>query len=160
VFTTGGDVSARVAVAKGVVYFPDWGGNLSAVYAGNGKAVWSHKLSDYGLTGSYDGVFHSRTTPAIDGGTLYVGTQEGAYLLAIDAASGNLRWKTRLEPADPYAIVTTSPAVANGVVYTGVASIAEGGSIYGIQIPAVRGSAVALNAATGAISWKTYTIPQ
>src|SRR5579883_3321317 len=27
-FTTGGDVSARAAVVNGVVYFPDWGGNL------------------------------------------------------------------------------------------------------------------------------------
>src|SRR5438105_7004003 len=40
VFTTGGDVSARAAVFNNVVYFPDWGGNLTAVNAGSGKAVW------------------------------------------------------------------------------------------------------------------------
>jgi polyvinyl alcohol dehydrogenase (cytochrome) len=157
VATTGGDVSARAAVVKGVVYFPDWGGNLWALSAGNGNVLWSRQLSSYGLGPA---VVHSRTTPAIDKGTLYLGTQEGAYVLAIDAASGNLRWKTQMEPADPFAIVTTSPAVYNGVVYTGVASIAEGGSVYGINpIPAVRGSAVALNAATGAVRWKTYTVP-
>ena len=32
-FTTGGDVSARAAVVGGVVYFPDWKGNLYAVNA-------------------------------------------------------------------------------------------------------------------------------
>ena len=158
--TVGGDVSARAAVVKGVVYFPDWGGNLWALASGNGNVLWSRQLSSYGLTGSGTGVYHSRTTPAIDKGTLYLGTQEGGYVLAIDASSGNLLWKTQLQPGDPFAIVTTSPAVHNGVVYTGVASTAEAGTAFGIfPIPQVRGSAVALNAATGAIKWKTYTIP-
>ena len=110
--------------------------------------IWSHQLSDYGLTGSFTGAYHSRTTPAVVGGTLYVGTQEGAYLLAINAATGNLIWKTQLETADPFAIITTSPAVSNGVVYTGVASTAEGGTLFGAYpIPgSARGSAVAVNA--------------
>jgi polyvinyl alcohol dehydrogenase (cytochrome) len=160
-FTTGGDVSARAAVVGGVAYFPDWAGNLYAINAGNGKLVWSHQLSDYGLTGSFNGVYHSRTTPAVVGGTVYVGTQEGGYLLAINAASGTLVWKTRMEPTDPYAIISTSPAVANGVVYTGVASIAEGATLYNISLATAvaRGSAVAVNAATGAIKWKTYMVP-
>jgi len=50
VFTTGGDVSARAAVVKGVAYFPDWAGNLWAVDAESGHLIWSHQLSDYGLT--------------------------------------------------------------------------------------------------------------
>jgi len=164
-FTTGGDVSARAAVVDGVAYFPDWAGNLYAVNADNGKLMWSHQLSDYGLSGT-SGVVHSRTTPAVSGGTLYVGTQEGAYLLAIKAATGNLIWKTRLEPADPYAMITTSPAVSKGVVYTGVASTAEGGSAFGIDLSAAqaaaqaRGSAVAVKASDGSVKWKTYMVPQ
>ena len=162
-FTTGGDVSARAAVVNGVAYFPDWKGNLYAVNAANGQLIWSHQLAapDYGLTGSFSGAYNSRTTPAVVGGVVYIGTQEGAWLLAIDAATGALIWKTQLEPADPYAIITTSPAVSNGVVYTGVASTAEGGSIYGINLSVVsaRGSAVAVNAATGAIKWQTYMVP-
>ena len=160
-FTTSGDVSARAAVANGVAYFPDWGGNLYAINAGNGQLIWSHQLSDYGLTGSFTGVYHSRTTPAVAGGTLYVGSQEGAYLLAINAATGNLIWKTQLETADPFAIVTTSPAVSNGVVYTGVASTAEGATLFGaFPIPgSARGSAVAVRASDGAIKWKTYMVP-
>src|SRR6516225_9865213 len=37
VATTGGDVSARGAVVGGVVYFPDWGGNVWALDAKNGR---------------------------------------------------------------------------------------------------------------------------
>jgi len=32
IFTTGGDVSARAAVVNGVVYFPDWGGNIDMAH--------------------------------------------------------------------------------------------------------------------------------
>src|SRR5262245_2865969 len=32
-FTTGGDVSARAAIFDGIVYFPDWAGNLYALSA-------------------------------------------------------------------------------------------------------------------------------
>src|SRR5262245_43221896 len=41
-FTTGGDVSARAAVVDGVVYFPDWLGNLYAVNASDGTLKWGH----------------------------------------------------------------------------------------------------------------------
>ena len=158
-FTTGGDVSARAAVVGGVVYFPDWGGNLHAVNANNGKSIWSHPLSDYGLPANT----HSRTSPAVVNGTLYIGTQEGAWLLAIDANSGNLFWKTQLEqPAnDPYAIVTASPVVEGGVVYTGVASNEEGfaGLIPGFPCCKARGSVVAVNASNGSVKWRLYTTP-
>ncbi len=159
-FTTGGDVSARAAVVKGVAYFPDWGGNLYALNSVSGAALWSHQLSDYGLPANT----HSRTTPAVVNGTLYLGTQEGAWLLAINATTGALVWKTQLEsPAnDPFALITTSPTVVGGTVYTGVASLEEGiaGFNPAFQCCKARGSVVAVNAATGKIKWQTYTIPQ
>ncbi|HEY2403726.1 MAG TPA: PQQ-binding-like beta-propeller repeat protein, partial [Steroidobacteraceae bacterium] len=162
-FTTGGDVSARAAVVNGVVYFPDWGppgsgSNLWAVNANTGKMVWGHQLSDYGLPAAT----HSRTSPAVVGGVLYLGTQEGAYLLAINATTGNLIWKTQLESQgnDPLAIVTASPTVYGGAVYTGVASVQEGAAA-SPQFPccSARGSVVKIDAATGAIIWKSYTVP-
>src|SRR6185369_15861146 len=117
----------------------------------------------YSLTGSSDGVYHSRTSPAVVDGKVYVGTQEGAWLLAINAATGALVWKTQLEsPANDFAAqITASPAVSGGLVYTGVASNQE---LYAAVIPGfvccnARGSVVAVNAATGAIAWKTYTVP-
>lgn len=158
---TGGDVSARPAVVNTVVYFPDWGGNLWALSAGNGKTVWTHQFSDY----FGDNVHrNSRTTPAIDKGTLYIATQEGAWLLAINAKTGALIWKTQLETNDPFAIISSSPTVVNGVVYTGVASVEEAlvaPPPFGLDLPCcrARGSAVAVDAKTGQIIWKTYTVP-
>jgi polyvinyl alcohol dehydrogenase (cytochrome) len=161
VFNTGGDVSARAAVVNGVVYFPDWAGNLYAINAGDRSLVWQHQLSDYGLTGSFNGIYHSRTTPAVVDGTLYIGTQEGAWLLAIDAATGVGIWQTQMEPLDPYAIVSSSPVVYKGVVYTGVASIAEGASAYGINLANTtpRGSAIAVAASNGRVLWQTHMAP-
>ncbi len=159
-FTTGGDVSARAAVVNGVAYFPDWGGNLHALNASTGVPIWSHQLSDYGLPANTQ----SRTTPAVVNGTLYLGTQEGAWLLAINATTGQLVWKRQLEsPAnDPFAIISTSPTVVGGTVYTGVASLEEGiaGFNPAFQCCKARGSVVAVNAATGKIKWQTYTIPE
>jgi polyvinyl alcohol dehydrogenase (cytochrome) len=156
-YATMGDVSARAAVAGGVVYFPDWGGYLHAVRAGNGNPLWSKKLTDYGLPSPTN----ARSTPAVAKGVLYIGTQEGAWLLAIDAKTGNLIWRTQLEsPAnDPFAIITTSPVVVDGTILTGVASTEEGiaGFVPGYPCCKARGSVVAVDAATGQIKWKTYT---
>ncbi len=161
-FTTGGDVSARAAVVDGRAYFPDWGGNLWAVDVRNGSKAWGHQLSDYGLPADT----HSRTSPAVADGVVYVGTQEGAWLLAIDARSGKLLWKTQLEsPAnDPYAMVTASPAVADGLLFTGVASNEEGnsGTVPGFVCCKSRGSVVAVHVTgrdRGKIAWRTYTVP-
>jgi polyvinyl alcohol dehydrogenase (cytochrome) len=84
VFTTGGDVSARAAVVDGVVYFPDWGGNIWAVNASTGKKIWHHKMSDYGLTSGTV----SRTSPAVVDGKVYIGTQTDGWLLALNAKTG------------------------------------------------------------------------
>ncbi|HEX3141943.1 MAG TPA: PQQ-binding-like beta-propeller repeat protein [Rhizobacter sp.] len=161
VFTTGGDVSARASVVDGVAYFPDWGGNLWAVKTKNGRKLWGHQLSDYGLPANTQ----SRTTPAVEDGVLYVGTQEGAWLLAIDAATGTLLWKTQLEsPAnDPFAILTTSPVVSGGVLYAGIASLEEGAAANpAFPCCKARGSVVAVDVKgrnRGQILWRTYTVP-
>jgi polyvinyl alcohol dehydrogenase (cytochrome) len=163
-FTTGGDVSTRASVVGGGVYFPDWGGNLYRLNAKTGTPVWSKSLAtDYGLTPSAGSTkVVSRTSPAIDGNTLYIGTQAtatGAYLLAIDTKTGSLRWKAQLD-AHPLAIGTSSPVVLNGVVYTGVASLEEGAAA-NPQYPccSFRGSAIAIDAKNGAVIWKRYTVP-
>lgn len=164
-FTTHGDVSARASIASGGVYFPDWGGYLYRLNARTGAPVWSKNLmTDYGLTPAQGSVkIVSRTTPAIEGDTIYIGTQataNGAYLLAINARNGALKWKTLVD-SHPLAIATSSPVVLNDVVYTGVASLEEGAAA-NPQYPccSFRGSAIAINAKNGKVIWKRYTAPQ
>jgi len=105
IFTTRGDVSARDAVVNGVVYFPDWGGNIWAVDANNGRLVWGHQLSDYGLAAGTI----SRTSPAVVDGIVYIGTQYNSFgptgwLLAINAGNGNLMWKTQPITSNPFPV--------------------------------------------------------
>lgn len=52
-------------------------------------------------------------SPAITGGTAYVGSTDG-FLYAVDLASGTARWKAKTD-----ARVTSTPAVADGRVYAG-----------------------------------------
>jgi polyvinyl alcohol dehydrogenase (cytochrome) len=156
VATVAGDVSARPAVVNGVVYFPDWGGNIQALGAFTGGLKWQHPLSDYGLPAGTV----SRTSPAVVGGVVYIGTLGGANLLAIDAATGVLKWKTRVD-SQPHAVLTGSPTVAGNVVYIGVASTEEGvASLAGYQCCVFRGSLVAVDALTGAVRWQTFMAPQ
>jgi polyvinyl alcohol dehydrogenase (cytochrome) len=154
-YTTHGDVSATPAVVNGAVYFPDWGGYLNKVNAYTGKQIWSHKISDY--DGVATGI--SRTSPAVVGDTVYIGDQNGGHLIAIDAATGALRWIQQLD-SHPLAAITQSPLVFRGVVYLGVSSLEEnaaGDPSY--PCCTFRGSLNAIDAKTGKVLWKTYTVP-
>lgn len=153
---TGGDVSAKAAVVKGVVYFPDWGGNIWALNARTGKAIWHHQLSSYGLPAHTV----SRSSPAVVNGVLYIGTQTGATMLALDAATGRLKWKTLVDD-HPKAVITGSASVLEGKVFTGVTSLEEVAAFdKTYKCCSFRGSFAALNANTGKIVWKTFTAPE
>src|SRR5579859_3429761 len=117
---TGGDVSAKAAVVNGVVYFPDWGGNIWALDAATGKAIWHRQLSSYGLPTKTT----SRTSPTVVNGIVYIGAQKGANLLALDAKTGNLKWKTLLDD-HPMGLITGSPVVSGTKVFVGVSSLEE-----------------------------------
>ena len=161
-FTTGGDVSATPTVSGDAVYFPDWAGNLFAVKKNDGTVLWSHQISDYdGVQGAI-----SRVSPAVSGHLLIIGdlqstnkTHNGAWVIAVDRNTGNLRWKTQVEK-HPAAIITGSPVVANGIVYVGVSSNEETLAVdASYPCCSFRGSMVALNESTGAVLWQTYTMP-
>jgi polyvinyl alcohol dehydrogenase (cytochrome) len=169
-FTTGGDVSARAAVVNGVAYFPDWAGNLYAVNASTGKQIWSSQLSDYSSPASLPtGIIAqgtvSRTSPAVVNGVVYVGTQWASpgptgWLLAINAQTGKLIWKTQPDTSNPFPVITASPVVANGIVYVGMTSNEEyAASISAYPCCSARGSVVAVDAGTGAVKWQTFTTP-
>ena len=84
-------------------------------------------------TFSTNGAIYS--SPAVAGGTVYVGSADGN-LYAVDAASGKLRWKF-----DAHGRVSSSPAVAAGVVY----AVSLDGNLY------------AVDAATGQQRWALAT---
>jgi polyvinyl alcohol dehydrogenase (cytochrome) len=168
-FTTGGDVTATPAVVDGTVYFPDWAGNFFAVDAATGKALWSHQLADW----THVEKDLSRTDPAVDGDTVVLGDQggsiatfeagtlsgPGARVIAVDARNGEARWVTQVE-AFPGAIITSSPAIHDGVVYVGVSSTEESLAAQAAYPCCIfQGSVVALDERTGRVLWKTGVMP-
>ncbi len=151
----GYDVSARAAVVGGIAYVPDWGGHLWAIDTATGKTVWQHLMRDYGFAAGTI----TRTTPAVAGSTLYFGTQKGAYLVAVNKDTGALIWVSEMD-THPLAVITASPVIAAGVIYTGIASIEEGAAANpSYPCCSFQGSAVAADAQTGKILWKTATVP-
>jgi polyvinyl alcohol dehydrogenase (cytochrome) len=163
-FTTDGDVTATPAVDAGHVYFPDSAGFLYKVKRTNGALVWKRPISGYtGIPGDY-----ARATPVVAGKALIFGNQSGklqspapARMVAVDKETGNLLWSTRVDDT-LFSFVTTSAVVVDGTVIVGTASNEE---LVAALVPpdfwqwTFRGSAVALDVATGAIKWRTYTVP-
>ena len=153
--TLAGDISATPAVVDGVVYVPDWGGKLSALNATTGALIWQDDVASLvGVPGAV-----SRTSPAVSGNSVVIGTQKGGRLVAVNKTTGAPIWVTPLD-SHPLAILTTSPTIYNGVVYAGVASTEENGVDCDASLNAChfRGSVSAVDLATGAIRWTTYTI--
>jgi polyvinyl alcohol dehydrogenase (cytochrome) len=147
--TTLGDVSATPAVVNGAVYFGDFGGMLWKLDADTGAVIWSHLVSDYtGIAGDV-----ARTSPSVAGNTLVVGDLRHPYMLGIDSKTGDLRWITEVHP-DPKGIMTGSPVLAGDTIYTGVSASGAAG-----PNATFRGAIVALNAQTGEILWRTYSLP-
>jgi polyvinyl alcohol dehydrogenase (cytochrome) len=157
-YSASGDVSATPAVVGNAVYVPDWGGTVARLDATTGMAVWSKSVGD--LLGASLTGFLSRAAPVVTTDSVYLGTQRNpndgagasAFVIALDPATGALKWKTQME-TDPYAVITSSPVFDQGSLYVGVSSLAE------TKVGATfRGSVVALDARTGNIQWRTYTI--
>jgi polyvinyl alcohol dehydrogenase (cytochrome) len=164
-------VEATPAVVNGVVYFEDRSGTFYAVSAASGQLLWSHLIADWsGLATD-----RSRGDPTVSGNTLYIGEQGGHYgtyvngqltgagakLLAVDTATGNLLWRTQLDPF-ALATVTSSPVVYNGVVYIATAVGPEediSASAPSYPCCSGQGSVVALNAFSGQIIWQRSMLP-
>jgi polyvinyl alcohol dehydrogenase (cytochrome) len=155
--TTHGDVSATPAVVGGALYFPDWAGYMYKVDAQTGTVIWSHQVSEYdGVPGAI-----ARTSPTVDGDTVYIGDQNGGNLIALDTATGNERWSAALGGGNPFAIDTQSPIVYQGVVYVGLASSEEGAVAFIPNYPCCisRGSFSAVDASNGHVLWQRFMVP-
>ncbi|WP_378740841.1 PQQ-binding-like beta-propeller repeat protein [Nocardia brasiliensis] len=149
--------SSQPAVVDGTVYVGGRNGTFYALDAETGSTRWAFQaetplggnLPTYGL----------RNGPAVADGLVYFG-DNSARMWALDAKTGALRWVRQLDDHD-YAIITGSPLVFEGRVYVGVSSQELGAATHdAYPCCTFRGSMVALDAATGDVQWKYYTIPQ
>ena len=85
---------------------------------------------------------------AVYDNSVFVGTLDG-YLVAIDAATGDERWRVDTIDRKPPYTITGAPRVVNGLVIIG-----NGGADLG-----VRGYVSAYAADSGELKWRFYTVP-
>jgi outer membrane protein assembly factor BamB len=100
------DVDARLTapptVDGGVAYVPDWSGTVHALWVADGSVLWSQQIEDRIEQGNT-----TFTTPvAVDGDTLYVGSNSGATgIVALGTDDGEEQWRAETNP------VTGGPVV-------------------------------------------------
>ena len=104
-------------VVAGTVYVgcgsgPGSNGTVYAIDAANGQSRWSYPTGNGTPFGAGNGV---ESSPAVDGGTVYVGSDNGT-VYALSTASGHLDWSYTTPTASS---VVSSPAVDAGTVYVG-----------------------------------------
>jgi polyvinyl alcohol dehydrogenase (cytochrome) len=147
-----GDFTGTPVVSGGVVFVGSNGskgtksndGKVRALNALNGTLLWTQTV---------DGPVNASL--AVSNGVVYVPVAKvGGPALAAFKTDGTPLWETTLDTqtdADVYG----SPTVAGGLVVQGTSALF--GELNDPKV-AVRGSVVALDAATGVQKWKTYTV--
>lgn len=149
---------SQPAVVDGVLYVGAPDAKFYALDARTGATRWVFDLTT--VVGPVDDSHTDlvRDGAAVAGGRVYFGDSRGR-VYALDARTGRLDWSTVVDD-DPSALMTGSPLVQGGRVYVGVSS-SEAGWAMNPQYPCChhRGSVVALDAGTGAVAWRYYTVP-
>jgi polyvinyl alcohol dehydrogenase (cytochrome) len=143
---------ALPTVAGGRVFVGSQSGTVYSLDAKTGCTVWTFQTNSGVRTGIVLGPRQGRGDA-----TAYFGDGR-AVVYAADAGTGELLWAHKLEE-HPSAHVTGTPTFYQNRLYVPIASGEEGqGGNARYECCTFRGSLVALDAVTGAVVWKTYTI--
>ena len=149
---------SQPTVAGGRLFVASESGDVYSLNAKTGCTYWAfHAQSGIRTAvsvGQYKGA---------NGATAYAiyFTDGAAMAYAVDANTGKEIWKRKTDD-HPLARATGSPAYYNGRVYVPMAGLneeAQGGRPQ-YECCTFRGSVTALDAGTGAVVWKTYTIAE
>lgn len=152
-FGFAGDMRAvgQPAIVGGRVFVGSYSGNVYSLDASTGCIYWSYDAGAIVRTGI--DVARSGSQWAA-----FFGDGKG-FAHAVDAQTGKGLWKIKMDE-HPLARITGTPVFSNGRVYVPVAS---GEELASSQTPkyrccTFRGSLAALDAATGKLVWKTFTV--
>lgn len=150
-----GDInaSAQPVVAGGRLFTGSWGRKVYSLDAKTGCIYWMFETES--------GVRSAISIGPAGGGNFsaYFGDMQ-SNVYAVDAASGKMLWKVKVDDF-PATRITAALKLHDGRLYVPVTSTEEiSGETSTYECCKFRGSLVALDAATGKLIWKTYTIPQ
>jgi quinohemoprotein ethanol dehydrogenase len=138
---------ATPLVKDGIMYITTGNDDVFALNAKSGEFLWERWSGiDQKLTSVCCG-WDNRGL-AMGEGMLFLG-QLDANVVALDIKTGKEVWKTPIEVWQDGYGVTSAPLYYDGIVYSGIT-----GGEYG-----VRGRLTALDAKTGNILWRWYTLP-
>jgi len=143
---------AQPAVVGGRIFVGSQTGRIYALDARSGCTYWHYEAG---------GPVRSAITIGQNSGgwSAYFGDGH-AVVYALDALSGKPRWTTRADD-HPAAIITGAPTLVGTTLFVPVASFEEvTGANPRYACCTFRGSIVALDAATGKLLWKNYTITE
>jgi quinohemoprotein ethanol dehydrogenase len=134
---------------EGTIYISDGADDVFAMDAGTGKILWTYEpnlppdpLGEVVCCG-----WDNRGV-ALGEGMVFVSQLNGAQV-ALDQATGKVKWNTEVVKPGSGFTITSAPLYYDGKVYVG-----GSGGEYGI-----RGRLTALDAKTGKIEWRSYTVP-
>ena len=147
---------AQPTVAGGRVFIGSQNGIVYSLDARSGCIAWTF-AAHAGVRASIAigprlGTGRAAVYPA------YVADQQG-YTYALDASNGRELWSRKVD-AHPLVRLTGAPTVHGGRVFVPISSYEEGGKPPGYACCTFRGGVIALDARTGAIVWRAYTIAQ
>ena len=138
---------ASPLVKNGIMYVVTGNDDVFALNAKTGEILWEY----------WSGIDQKISTVccgwvnrglAMGEGLLYFG-QLDANVVALDMKTGKVAWKTPIEKWENGYTITSAPLYYDGLVYSGIS-----GGEFG-----VRGRVTALDARTGEIKWRWYTLP-
>jgi polyvinyl alcohol dehydrogenase (cytochrome) len=147
---------AQPTVAGGRLFVGSQNGTVYALDAARGCVVWTFTAHGAVRASISIGRRASRARPA--GYAAYFSDQKG-FVYALDAATGRRLWERKVEE-HPLVRLTGAPALFEGRLYVPTSSYEEGGRPPGYACCTFRGSLVALDAGTGDVVWKTFTIAE
>ena len=126
-FTAGGGIYSAPTVAGGTVYFGANDGYEYALNAANGSLRWATYLGKDTL-GRYPVGVSSSATVAL--GRVYVGGGDARWY-ALDAGTGKIIWNVSFGNTSQGYFDWSSPLVANGAEYVGIASLRDAPLVFG-----------------------------
>jgi len=159
-FGFAGVTSARAqpAVAGGRVFVGGESGDVHALDAKTGCTYWTFHAPAGIRTAISVGPYRA---PGGGRGYAVYFADGNATAYAVDASTGRALWSRKVDD-HPFARATGSPTLYNGRLYVPLSGVGEEGQGGRLQYECCtfRGSVTALDASTGAVVWKTYSIPE
>lgn len=153
-----GDIRAYSppTVAGGRLFLGSLGGGVYSLDAETGCVHW---FLDVGASVRSPMTMAFIEADGDDREVVFFGDGSG-YAYAVDAATGEIIWRTEVDDF-PVAHVSGSTVYYDGKVFVGVGSGEEGAAASpDYECCQFRGSLSALDAATGEVLWKTYSVDE